>query len=49
MRRAYVHLTLDTDRTSQEERVFDRVHSEQEEGWRLEGAAIAIQTNPFFA
>ena len=25
--------------------MFAEVHSEQEEGWRLEGAAIVIQTN----
>jgi len=25
------------------------VHLEQEEGWRLEGAAIAMQINPFSA
>jgi len=26
--------------------MFTEVHSEQEEGWRLEGAVIATQTNP---
>jgi len=25
------------------------VHLEQEEGWQLDGATIATQTNPFFA
>ena len=29
--------------------MFTEVHLEQEEGWQLEGAAIAIQTNPFSA
>ena len=29
--------------------MFDFIHSEQEEGWRLEGAAIATQTNFFLA
>jgi len=30
----------------QEDRIFKEVHSKQKEGWRLEGAAIATQTNP---
>ena len=42
MRQAYIYLTLDTNRTSQEEQVFNRVHLEQEEDWRLDGAAIAM-------
>jgi len=33
MQRVYVHLTLDINRTSQEKRVFNHVHSEQKEGW----------------
>jgi len=27
--------------------MFKEVHLKQEEGWQLDGAAIAIQTNPF--
>jgi len=49
IRRRDIYLVLDTDRISQEERVFDRVYLEQEEGWRLDKAVIAIQTNPSFA
>ena len=44
-----VHSLVDTERTSHRERVLALVHSEQEEGWRPEGAVIATQTNPFFA
>jgi transposase InsO family protein len=44
-----VHSFTDTERTLQEARVFALVHSEQEEGWRPDGAAIATHTNPFFA
>jgi len=29
--------------------MFIKVHSKQEEDWRLKGAAIATQTNPFLA
>ena len=29
--------------------MFIEVYLEQKEGWRLEGAAIATQTNPFSA
>jgi len=29
--------------------MFKEVHSEQEEGWRLDGVAIATQTNPLLA
>jgi len=41
MRRAYVHSASDTERTLQDDRMFAEVHSEQEEGWRPDGAAIA--------
>jgi hypothetical protein len=44
-----VHSLRETERTSHNARVFDLVHSEQEEGWRPEGSAIATHTNPFFA
>jgi hypothetical protein len=43
----HAHSALDTDLTSQDERMFDLVHSAQEEGWRPEGATIATHTNPF--
>jgi len=42
MRQAYIYLALDTERTLQDDRMFIEVHSEQKEGWRLDGAAIAI-------
>ena len=45
MRNAY--LVLDTDLTSQDERMFNLVHSAQEEGWQPKGAIITIHTNPF--
>jgi len=37
-----VYLTLDTERILQEECMFMEVHLEQEEDWRLDGAAIAM-------
>jgi len=43
------HSASDTERTSQDERTFALVHSEQEEGCRDEGLASATQTNPSFA
>jgi hypothetical protein len=46
-RMRHAHSALDTDLTSQDERMFDLVHSAQEEGWRPEGATIATHTNPF--
>ena len=42
MWRAYVHLVLDTEWILQDECMLAEVHSKQEEGWWLEGAAIAI-------
>jgi len=42
MRQVYIYLVLDTERISQDEYIFMEVHSKQEEGWQLEGAAIAI-------
>jgi len=33
----------------QDDCIFEEVHSEQEEGWRLDRAAIAMQTNPLSA
>jgi len=33
----------------QDDHIFAEVHLEQEEGWQLEGAAIATQTNPLLA
>jgi len=33
----------------QDDCIFKEVHSEQEEGWRLDGAVIATQTNPLSA
>jgi len=48
VRRRNIHSALDTNQTSQEEQVFNQVHSEQEEGWQPDKAAIATQTNPFF-
>ena len=45
----YAHSALDTDLTLQDERMFDLVHSAQEEGWRPDGATIATHTNPFDA
>ena len=47
MRRA--HSASETERTSQDDRTFALVHSEQEEGCRDEGLASATQTNPSFA
>jgi len=49
IRQRNVHLTSDTERTLQDDRMFEEVHSEQEEGWRPDGAAIATQTNPLLA
>ena len=33
----------------QDEYIFNLVHLRQEEGWRLEGAVIIMQTNFFLA
>ena len=44
-----VYFALNINLTLQEEYIFNFVHSEQEEGWRLEGAAIVMQTSPFSA
>jgi len=41
MRRAYIHLALDTEQILQDNHMFAEVHLKQEEGWRPEGAAIA--------
>jgi hypothetical protein len=41
------HSPSDTERMLQPERTLDLVHSEQEEGWRPEGATMATQTSPF--
>jgi hypothetical protein len=43
------HSASETERTSQDDRTFDLVHSEHEEGCRDEGLASATQTNPSFA
>jgi len=42
MRELYIHLTLKIDRISQDKHIFNPVHLEQEEDWRLEGAMIAM-------
>jgi len=42
------HSASETERTSQDERTFALVHSEQEEGCREDGLANATQTNPSF-
>ena len=47
--RERVHSTSETERTLQDEYMFDLVHSAHEEGCRPEGAAIATHTNPFSA
>jgi len=44
-----VHSLSETERTLQDDRMFALVHSEQEEGWRPEGAAIAMQDSRFSA
>ena len=50
MRRAnYKHSASNTDLILQDKRMFNLVHLRQEEGWRLEGATIIIQTNFFSA
>ena len=47
MRRGSIHSASETDRTLQDDRIFDFVHSEQEEGWAPSGVAIATHTNFF--
>ena len=42
VRRRNVYLILDTEQTLQDDYIFAEVHLEQEEGWQLEGAIIAI-------
>ena len=49
MRQLYIYLALEMERTLQDKYIFNLVYSAQEEGWRLDKAAIAIQTNPFSA
>ena len=41
-------MALEATHTSQDNCIFNLVHSKQEEGWQLEGAEIAIYTNPSF-
>jgi hypothetical protein len=38
----YIHLVLNTEQISQDEYMFDFIHSEQEEGYQLNRAVIAI-------
>jgi len=49
IRQRNVYSTSDTERMLQDDRMFKEVHSKQEEGWRLDRAAIATQTNPLSA
>ena len=37
-----IYLVLDTDLISQDKCIFNLVHLKQKEGWRLNGAIIAI-------
>jgi transposase InsO family protein len=48
-RRQRAHSASETDRTLQDDRMFARVHSAQEEGWRPVGATMATHTNFFSA
>ena len=41
-----VYLESEIEQILHEKRMFAFVHSAQEEGWRLEGDAIATQTSP---
>ena len=43
----YIHLALNTNLISQDERIFNLVHLAQKEGWRPKGAIIITHTNPF--
>ena len=42
-----MYLVLDTEQISQDKYIFNFIHLEHEEGWRLKEAAIAIYTNFF--
>jgi len=42
MRQLYIYLALEMERTLQDKYIFNLVYSAQEEGWRLDKAAIAI-------